>query len=79
MDVRNIFAGSHTEHCWRCSLKVFYRGKYHVTRNTFIVSHDLDNCVKVLVTLLQKIRDYPMPLIQEAVEGLQIYGRLESE
>jgi hypothetical protein len=19
LDVRNIFAGSHTEHCWRCS------------------------------------------------------------
>ncbi len=61
------------------SLKVFYRGKYHVTRNTFIVSDDLDNCVEVLVTLLQKIRDYPMPIIQEAVEGLQIYGRLESK
>jgi hypothetical protein len=58
---------------------VFYRSKYHVTGNTFIVSDDLDNCIKVLVTLLQKIRDYPMPLIQESVEGLQIYGCLESE
>jgi hypothetical protein len=56
LDVRNIFAGSHTAHCWRCSK--MHQVWVQVQRSLLSAIHELGWGILIVMKLISVVVNY---------------------